>query len=113
LAEASPKQLTNFGITNKKAESIIALSRLLVEEKVSIEPGCDPDMLRNQLRGLIGIDPWTIEYLLMKGTYWPDALPSSDLGLLKTTGMKAKELEIYAERWRAYRSHAVMLLWQR
>jgi len=43
----------------------------------------------------------------------PDAFPSSDLGLLRATGLKtAKQLEARSEKWRPWRAYAAIYLWK-
>ena len=64
---------------------------------------------------LPGIGDWTAQYVAMRGLKFPDALPASDLGLLKAIdangGTSAKELRDRAEAWRPWRAYAAMALW--
>jgi 3-methyladenine DNA glycosylase/8-oxoguanine DNA glycosylase len=42
----------------------------------------------------------------------PDAFPSADLGLLRSSGLATpRELERRAEAWRPWRAYAAMYLW--
>lgn len=67
-----------------------------------------------------GIGRWTAEVFLMFHLHRPDVLPVGDLGfrnaVTKAYGIDAplnpKELHLFGERWRPYRSAAVWYLWQ-
>jgi AraC family transcriptional regulator, regulatory protein of adaptative response / DNA-3-methyladenine glycosylase II len=49
----------------------------------------------------------------MRALAWPDAFPSTDIGLLNALGTRdVKAVEALAEAWRPWRAYAVMRLWQ-
>ena len=66
-----------------------------------------------------GIGPWTADIYLLFCLGHPDAFPAGDLALQEAVriGFKqaerptAKELELFAERWRPVRGVAAILLW--
>jgi AraC family transcriptional regulator of adaptative response / DNA-3-methyladenine glycosylase II len=65
------------------------------------------------LREIPGIGEWTAQYIAMRALNEPDAFPSGDLVLRRMAGnCSARELDAKSERWRPWRSYAVMLLWQ-
>lgn len=67
-----------------------------------------------------GVGRWTVEMLLMSRLGRPDVLPVGDYAVRKgfavTYGLgempKPKELELYGERWRPYRSVASWYMWR-
>ena len=112
LATISKRDLMAVGLTARRAETIQQFALSYAENTIRLEPGSDPDRLRESFVELPGIGPWTAEYLLMRATSWPDAFPSSDLGIVKATGLSGKRLIERAEKWRPWRSYATILLWQ-
>ncbi len=67
----------------------------------------------SSLRAIPGIGDWTAQYIAMRALNEPDAFPTGDLVLRKMAGgCSARELDRLAERFRPWRSYAVMLLWQ-
>jgi AraC family transcriptional regulator of adaptative response / DNA-3-methyladenine glycosylase II len=111
LAGAEQKQLTELGLTTRRAETILSLAREVAEGRLRLEPGADPDRVRATLLAIPGIGDWTAEYLLLRAVGWPDAFPSGDLGLVKASGLTAAALRSRAEQWRPWRGYAAILLW--
>ena len=65
-----------------------------------------------ELRALPGIGDWTGHYIAMRAMGWSDAFPATDLGVIKFLGTKKpKELVAAAEKWRPWRSYAVLNMW--
>jgi len=80
---------------------------------IDLEPGADPTDVVARLQELLGIGPWTAQYVAMRALRQPDAFPAGDLGLVKASGLKsARALEQAAERWRPWRAYAAMHLWE-
>ena len=76
---------------------------------ISDDPGARST---GQLRALPGIGPWTASYVAMRAARQPDAFPAADLGIRRALGdASAREAEARAERWRPFRSYAVLHLW--
>ncbi|MGH7933232.1 MAG: DNA-3-methyladenine glycosylase family protein [Candidatus Binataceae bacterium] len=83
-------------------------------------PRMEDEEIIADLTRVRGIGRWTAEMYLMFNLRRPDVLPVDDLGLrnavTKAYGMdqplSAKELRLFGERWRPYRSAAVWYLWQ-
>jgi AraC family transcriptional regulator, regulatory protein of adaptative response / DNA-3-methyladenine glycosylase II len=112
LSQAGVADLTRFGLTGKRAECLIALTRAVAEGEVKLEPGVDVDATIVRLKQLPGIGEWTAQYIAMRALRWPDAFLHSDLGVRKALGETSPKriLEI-AESWRPWRSYALMHLW--
>jgi AraC family transcriptional regulator of adaptative response / DNA-3-methyladenine glycosylase II len=112
VADAKALELTNLGITKQRAVSIQALARALVEGRLHLQPGCDPETTMGQLRELPGIGDWTAQYIALRALRWPDAFPAGDLGLLKAYPSRSpRELRAAAEAWRPWRAYAATYLW--
>jgi AraC family transcriptional regulator of adaptative response / DNA-3-methyladenine glycosylase II len=113
LAKTTPATLAAIGLPGARAASLQRFAQAIVRGDISFTPGSDPQPTIARLQELPGIGPWTAEYIAMRGLHWPDALPASDLGLLKASGCKsATQLQRVAEAWRPWRSYAAMHLWQ-
>jgi AraC family transcriptional regulator of adaptative response / DNA-3-methyladenine glycosylase II len=93
------------GLPGARAHAIRSLARAGLDFRAA-------DAL-DRFRELPGIGEWTAQYVAMRALGEPDAFPSSDLGLLKASGLRtAKELERRAEAWRPWRAYAAIHLWQ-
>jgi AraC family transcriptional regulator of adaptative response / DNA-3-methyladenine glycosylase II len=88
--------------------------------------GCDrlfptPERAAEQLTAIPGIGPWTAGYMLMRGWSWPDMFPPGDVVLRKALStqldpqgplVSPKAYLGAAERYRPFRSYAVLHLWR-
>jgi AraC family transcriptional regulator of adaptative response / DNA-3-methyladenine glycosylase II len=75
-----------------------------------------------QLRALPGVGDWTAQYIAMRALRWPDAFVAGDVALHKAIGLlnlepklsptkaAAAALEV-SQKWRPWRSYAVMRAW--
>ena len=81
-----------------------------------LDGGADREEARRGLVALPGIGPWTAAYVSMRALRDPDAFLPTDLGVrrglerLGEDGRPASASRL-AERWRPYRSSAVVHLW--
>ncbi len=102
--------LTSIGMPNKRVEFIRALARGVLEQEVKFElPWSEVDSV---LKSLPGFGPWTRAYLAIRLGREPDALPASDLGLIRAANVNTPaELSRIAEAWRPFRSYAATYLW--
>ena len=64
------------------------------------------------MQAIAGIGPWTSQYIAMRALRDPDALPASDLGLLKALGAThPRQVTEAAQAWRPWRAYAALHLW--
>jgi AraC family transcriptional regulator of adaptative response / DNA-3-methyladenine glycosylase II len=113
LAEGEVSDITTLGITTARAETLLNLARAVADGKLSLEPGADLERTIETLTSLKGIGEWTAQYIAMRALSWPDAYPYSDLGIRKALGLtNNKEVIAAGEKWRPWRSYAVMHLWR-
>jgi len=109
LADAN---LANIGLTKARAETIRAFARAVCGGQISFEGIVDSDAFLTRLCEIHGVGEWTAQYVAMRALGEPDAFPSGDLGLLRTSGLaSSRELERRAEAWRPWRAYAAMYLW--
>ena len=96
------------GVIRARANTIRNVARAVVDGALNF----DSPSVNEALREIRGIGEWTAEYIAMRALNQKDALPAADLVLRrKAGGCSARELARRAERWRPYRSYAVLLLW--
>ena len=118
LAKNAPieESLGSLGIIGTRCRTMLALAELLERDPAAIEPcakgGATPEEKISELVKLPGIGEWTAHYIAMRSMGWSDAFPATDLGIIKFLGTKKKkELVAAAEKWRPWRSYAVMNMW--
>jgi AraC family transcriptional regulator of adaptative response / DNA-3-methyladenine glycosylase II len=113
IAKQKLRSITAIGLTSSRAQSILALSSAVADEKISLTPASDPETTLQKLQSLPGIGQWTAQYITMRALRWPDAFLHTDLGVRKALPKKSpKEILVMAEAWRPWRSYALMHLWQ-
>ena len=109
----SNARLTSIGLTGARAETIRVLARTVASGKIKFEGVVDSENFLRHLCEIPGIGVWTAQYIAMRALGEPDAFPSSDLGLLRSSGLgTARELELRAEPWRPWRAYAAMYQWR-
>lgn len=116
IAAASRDDIASLGIIGRRADSLMALARAWPTLAFAQRDGA-PDAAAAALTDLPGIGPWTASYMLMRGWSWPDAFPPGDVVLRKalSAGGPLLSPRAYleaAERYRPYRSYAVLHLWR-
>jgi AraC family transcriptional regulator of adaptative response / DNA-3-methyladenine glycosylase II len=114
LAAANVDDITRHGILATRAKSIIALAKAQGSDALCLDGGgrADPDAAIRQLTALPGIGPWTANYIAMRALRWPDAFPKEDIAVRNNLGgITASEAETLSQRWRPWRSYAVMHIW--
>jgi AraC family transcriptional regulator of adaptative response / DNA-3-methyladenine glycosylase II len=108
-------RFNDIGLVRSRAETIRRVSSAVCDGSIVFDNAQDPDEFRNSLTAIKGSGDWTAQYVAMRALKYPDAFPSSDLGLLKAVGESgsagARNLRRRAEAWRPWRSYAAMLLW--
>ncbi|WFE98330.1 AlkA N-terminal domain-containing protein [Micromonospora sp. WMMD987] len=106
-----------FGMPVARRETIRALARAVAAGEVDLEPGGDRAETVRRLTALPGIGPWTAGYLAMRALGDPDVLLPTDLAVRRgaaALGLPDSPtiLDTYADRWRPWRSYAVIRLWR-
>ncbi|MBU2662867.1 helix-turn-helix domain-containing protein [Actinoplanes bogorensis] len=106
-----------FGMPVARRDTIRALAGAVADGKIDLDPGADRDETVARLTELPGIGAWTAGYVAMRAIGDPDVFLPTDLAVRR--GAKAlglpddpKTLSAYAERWRPWRSYALIRLWK-
>ncbi|MFH1138843.1 MAG: DNA-3-methyladenine glycosylase 2 [Pseudomonadota bacterium] len=111
-ARLARDDIGRLGIISRRALTIIALAKRMQSGALRLEPGGDALRDIQALLDIPGIGPWTAQYIAMRALSWPDAFPDSDYGVLKALNeTKPAQARKTAEKWRPWRSYAVMHLW--
>ena len=113
IAAATIDELTQIGITRGRALSILAMAQAVTKGFITLDVAVSIDQALAKLKELPGIGDWTVQYFAMRVFGWPDAFPSSDLGILKALKTNnPREALAAAESWRPWRAYAAMHLWK-
>jgi AraC family transcriptional regulator, regulatory protein of adaptative response / DNA-3-methyladenine glycosylase II len=73
--------------------------------------------VRTRLNAITGIGPWTLDYIALRVLNDPDALPSTDVALIRAFGLLTGELATgdllacHGKNWQPWRSYASQHLW--
>lgn len=120
IAAATRDDIASLGIIGRRADSLIALAQAWPTLAFARREGT-PEAAAEALTAIPGIGPWTAGYMLMRGWSWPDSFPPGDVVLRKALGaqldpqgppLPPKAYLAAAERWRPFRSYAVLHLWR-
>jgi DNA-3-methyladenine glycosylase II len=87
LASVSVEQLRDIGLSQRKAEYIKGIARLVADGELDLEKlkNCaSMEEIINALDRVRGVGVWTAEYTLLRGMQKFEALPADDLGLRRT-----------------------------
>jgi AraC family transcriptional regulator of adaptative response / DNA-3-methyladenine glycosylase II len=108
--------LASIGVPRARGETLRRLARAVASGALSLEPGADPETVRETLLAIPGIGDWTAQYVALRALGEPDAFPASDLGLLRSPAAGdvkgPRELLERAEAWRPWRGYAAIVLWR-
>lgn len=118
LAQADEDLLGSLGIVRQRQVALKTLAHAVLAGHIDLNPSSvAPDTL-HALQGLPGIGPWTAQYIAMRALRWPDAWPEGDVALVKALELEnprsqaaRRTAEQMAERWRPWRSYAVIRAW--
>jgi AraC family transcriptional regulator of adaptative response / DNA-3-methyladenine glycosylase II len=106
-----------FGMPAARRDTIRALATAVADGKLDLEPGADRAETTARMLELPGIGPWTAGYVAMRAIGDPDVFLPTDLAARRGAAAlglpdSAKALAVHAERWRPWRSYALIRLWR-
>ncbi|MGZ6544185.1 MAG: DNA-3-methyladenine glycosylase family protein, partial [Actinomycetota bacterium] len=115
-AEQLAASSLSFGLTTARAATLRRLAELVASGDLDLSGTADREATTERLLAVPGIGPWTAAYIAMRALQDPDAFPVGDLGVRQgfvALGLPPAPADTlaYAERWRPWRSYAVMHLW--
>ncbi len=123
LLAMAPEILRGTGFSRAKIAALQDLAAKAVDGTVpttAVIQRLEDDAIVERLITVRGIGRWTVEMLLIFQLGRPDVLPVDDFGVrngfriaYKRKAMPTpKELLLYGERWRPYRTAAAWYLWR-
>lgn len=111
IADTRLQTLIDLGLTQRRALTIHMLAQKMVNRELVLEP-TNRNQAIEQLLELPGIGPWTAQYIAMRALGDPNAIPDSDLGLMRALQLeKPAEVRRRAEEWRPWRAYGAIHLW--
>ena len=111
LASAPVDDVAALGMPKARAKTIVALAQA-VADGLDLLPGVDVESTLARLLEIPGVGPWTAQYVALRALGWPDAFLPTDLGVRRALGEVGEQRTLaIAERWRPWRSYAVIHLW--
>jgi AraC family transcriptional regulator of adaptative response / DNA-3-methyladenine glycosylase II len=106
-----------FAMPAARRATLRALATAVARDGLDLGGGADRSEVRAALLGLPGIGPWTADYVALRALGDPDVFLPTDLGVRRGAAALGlpddpKLLAAHAERWRPWRSYAVIRLWR-
>ncbi|MBQ1071937.1 DNA-3-methyladenine glycosylase 2 family protein [Micromonospora sp. C31] len=106
-----------FGMPAGRGETVRGLAHAVADGSLDLAPGGDREETVRRLLALPGIGPWTAGYVAMRALGAPDVLLATDLAVRRGAAALGLPdapgtLDPYADRWRPWRSYAVIRLWR-
>ncbi len=118
LFSFSEENFRACGVSRQKTKYIKALSEAILLKELDLESLAfkEAEVVRQELIKIKGIGNWTIDIYLMFCLNSLDIIPLGDIAVVNTMkellDIHTKEdMEIYAQKWKPYRSVATYFLW--
>lgn len=112
LAAAKPEELKALGMPIKRGEALIYLAQRACEGTFPLTLPEDVEQGVKALQTYPGIGRWTASYFAMRGWQAKDVFLPDDYAIKQRfAGMTPAQTRRYAERWRPWRSYALLHLW--
>lgn len=112
LAAADPVDLKALGMPLKRAEALIHLAKAALDGTLPLAVPDDVEYAVKMLQTFPGIGRWTANYFALRGWQAKDVfLPDDYLIKQRFAGMTPAQIRRYAERWKPWRSYALLHIW--
>ncbi|TDF84166.1 DNA-3-methyladenine glycosylase [Pseudomonas sp. H9] len=108
------EDLSVLGMPRSRARTLSTMARALLDDPQLLSPTADLAGWAKRLCQLPGIGPWSAQYLALRQLGAGDAMPSSDLVLIKALRLLEGPEAQLAERaraWSPWRAYAAQHLW--
>ena len=109
LAAADPATLP---MPRARGRALVGLAGALASGDLVVDRGPDRAEARARMLELPGIGPWTADYVAMRALGDPDVFLPTDLGVRAALQGLGRQPDA-GERWRPWRSYALLHLWHR
>src|SRR5256714_12701536 len=106
-----------FTMPAARRATIRALARAVADGALTLDEGADRAETEAALHAIPGIGAWTASYVAMRALGDPDGFLPTDLAVRRAAGRLGlptdpAALDDRAQRWRPWRSYAVLRLWR-
>jgi AraC family transcriptional regulator, regulatory protein of adaptative response / DNA-3-methyladenine glycosylase II len=106
-----------FAMPAARRDTIRTLARAVASGGLVLDEGADRAATEAALREIPGIGPWTAGYVALRALGDPDVFLPTDLAARRAAGRLGlptdpAALDGYAQRWRPWRSYALIRLWR-
>lgn len=109
--------IVELGMPRSRAVTLSSLAGAVLDDPGILGPHPSLDEAVTRLRSMSGVGDWTAQYIALRALREPDALPATDIALLRAMSSadgerpSPGELLVRAERWRPWRAYATVHLW--
>lgn len=112
LAGADPLELKALGMPLRRAEALIHLAQAALDGTFVVHAPDNIEQGVKNLQEFPGIGRWTANYFALRGWQAKDVfLPDDYLIKQRFSGMTPAQIRRYAERWKPWRSYALLHIW--
>ena len=109
LAGADPARLP---MPRARARAVVAVAAALAAGDLVLDVGADRSTARRALLTIIGVGPWTADYVLMRALGDPDILLTTDLAARRVAAELGLDVSPRIDHpWSPWRSYATHHLW--
>ena len=111
MASADPDLLP---MPRARGRALVGLAAAVAEGRVVLDRSADRAEVRDALLDQPGIGPWTADYIALRALGDPDVFLPTDLGVrhgLERLGLDPREAVSHSDRWRPWRSYALLHIW--
>lgn len=119
VAGLSQTEISELGIISSRANAIRALAAEFASGALIHDTELNalaPNEMIAKLSAIPGIGPWSANYIVMRALSWPDAWPPGDVAVQNAMGLANnlaghRSAETTSQKWRPWRSYAVLHIW--
>jgi AraC family transcriptional regulator of adaptative response / DNA-3-methyladenine glycosylase II len=111
LAAVDPEELP---MPRARARALVALCAALAGGGIALDRSADRAEVRARMLELLGIGPWTADYVALRALGDPDVFLPTDVGVrraLTGLGVDAASAGALSHSWRPWRSYGLLHLW--
>jgi AraC family transcriptional regulator, regulatory protein of adaptative response / DNA-3-methyladenine glycosylase II len=108
--------LSHIGIPRARAAALRSLAAAVRDGRLRFDAALGLEEAVERICAIPGFGPWTANYIAMRALGEPDAFPETDIGIRRALGSPTTLAPVScvrerAEKWRPWRSYAVIYLW--
>jgi AraC family transcriptional regulator of adaptative response / DNA-3-methyladenine glycosylase II len=109
LAAVDPEEVA---MPRSRGRALATVAAAIADGSVVLDRSADRGAVRAQLLALPGIGPWTADYIAFRVLGDPDVFLPTDVGVKHAAErLGIDDIAARAERWRPWRSYALIHLW--